>query len=123
MFCYNNLVSVLVSDRETPTILIVDDDEGVTMTFARMLRLEGYEVYTAINAETGRSCRAAALVRAAQIRARDRGSRRINSYLSGIGSLRIGQRLQAQRRRMREAQHHRLSRRRSKPMFGRLAQD
>jgi two-component system, OmpR family, response regulator PrrA len=53
VFCYNNLVSVLVSARETPTILIVDDDEGVTMTFARMLRLEGYEVYTAMNAETG----------------------------------------------------------------------
>jgi two-component system response regulator PrrA len=41
------------TDRETPTILIVDDDEGVTTTFARMLRLEGYEVYTAMNAETG----------------------------------------------------------------------
>jgi DNA-binding response OmpR family regulator len=35
------------------TILIVDDDEGVTETFARMLRLEGYEVRTAISAETG----------------------------------------------------------------------
>src|SRR5258706_12470373 len=34
-------------------ILIVDDDEGVTHTFARMLRLEGYQVRTAINAETG----------------------------------------------------------------------
>jgi two-component system response regulator PrrA len=38
---------------ETACILIVDDDEGVTQTFARMLRLEGYEVYTAMNAETG----------------------------------------------------------------------
>jgi DNA-binding response OmpR family regulator len=35
------------------TILIVDDDEGVTQTFARMLRLEGYRVHTAINAEMG----------------------------------------------------------------------
>lgn len=35
------------------TILIVDDDEGVAYTFARMLRLEGYEVLTAENAETG----------------------------------------------------------------------
>ena len=35
------------------TILIVDDDEGVTQTFARMLRLEGFQVRTAINAETG----------------------------------------------------------------------
>ncbi|MCC7416948.1 MAG: response regulator [Acidobacteria bacterium] len=35
------------------TILIVDDDEGVTHTFARMLRLEGYCVRTAMNAEAG----------------------------------------------------------------------
>src|SRR5580765_6263083 len=35
------------------TILIVDDDEGVTQTFARMLKLEGYQVRTAFNAETG----------------------------------------------------------------------
>jgi DNA-binding response OmpR family regulator len=35
------------------TILIVDDDEGVTQTFARMLRLEGYNVRTAMSAETG----------------------------------------------------------------------
>ena len=34
-------------------ILIVDDDEGVTQTFARMLRLEGYQVRTAVSAETG----------------------------------------------------------------------
>jgi two-component system OmpR family response regulator len=39
--------------RETAKILIVDDDEGVTQTFARMLRLEGYEVRTAMTAETG----------------------------------------------------------------------
>jgi len=37
----------------TPKILIVDDDEGVTQTFARMLRLEGYQVRTAVSAETG----------------------------------------------------------------------
>lgn len=37
----------------TSKILIVDDDEGVTQTFARMLRLEGYHVRTAVNAETG----------------------------------------------------------------------
>ena len=35
------------------SILIVDDDEAVSQTFARMLRLEGYAVRTAINAETG----------------------------------------------------------------------
>ena len=42
-----------MSDPTTATILIVDDDEGVTTTFARMLRLEGYQVHTAVNAETG----------------------------------------------------------------------
>jgi DNA-binding response OmpR family regulator len=35
------------------TILIVDDDDGVTQTFARMLKLEGYRVWTAGNAESG----------------------------------------------------------------------
>ena len=43
----------LRSDPTTATILIVDDDEGVTQTFARMLRLEGYAVRTAMTAETG----------------------------------------------------------------------
>jgi len=37
----------------TSKILIVDDDESVTQTFASMLRLEGYQVRTAISAETG----------------------------------------------------------------------
>ena len=37
----------------TARILIVDDDEGVTQTFARMLKLEGYRVRTAVNAESG----------------------------------------------------------------------
>lgn len=35
------------------SILIVDDDEAVTQTFARMLRLEGYTVRTAVSAESG----------------------------------------------------------------------
>ena len=35
------------------SILIVDDDEAVTQTFARMLELEGYTVRTAMTAETG----------------------------------------------------------------------
>lgn len=43
----------LMAERSAATILIVDDDEGVTQTFARMLRLEGYQVRTAVNAETG----------------------------------------------------------------------
>lgn len=46
-------MSVLTSERETVKILIVDDDDGVTQTFARMLRLEGYDVRTAMNAEMG----------------------------------------------------------------------
>lgn len=42
-----------ISPDSTPeTILIVDDDEGVTQTFARMLRMEGYLVRTAMSAET-----------------------------------------------------------------------
>lgn len=35
------------------TVLIVDDDPGVTETFARMLKLEGYDVRTAVTAEAG----------------------------------------------------------------------
>lgn len=35
------------------SILIVDDDEAVIQTFARMLSLEGYDVRTAMNAESG----------------------------------------------------------------------
>jgi DNA-binding response OmpR family regulator len=37
----------------TKTVLIVDDDRSVADTFARMLKLEGFEVATAINAEAG----------------------------------------------------------------------
>jgi DNA-binding response OmpR family regulator len=46
-------VAGAASDSVTAKILIVDDDEGVTETFARMLRLEGYQVRTAVTAETG----------------------------------------------------------------------
>jgi len=42
-----------LSGKETASILIVDDDEAVTQTFARMLELEGYAVRTAMNAENG----------------------------------------------------------------------
>lgn len=38
---------------DTRTILIVDDDRSVADTFARMLKLEGFEVATAINADAG----------------------------------------------------------------------
>ena len=37
----------------TRTILIVDDDRSVAETFARMLRLEGFGVATALSAEAG----------------------------------------------------------------------
>lgn len=50
---YNNIVPTLAVEPTTARILIVDDDEGVTQTFARMLRLEGYQVRTAVTAETG----------------------------------------------------------------------
>ena len=46
-------VSSVTLDPASSTILIVDDDEGVTQTFARMLKLEGFQVRTAINAESG----------------------------------------------------------------------
>jgi DNA-binding response OmpR family regulator len=36
-----------------PTVLIVDDEPGVTLTLARMLRLEGYDVLTALTADAG----------------------------------------------------------------------
>jgi DNA-binding response OmpR family regulator len=35
------------------SILIIDDDESVTHSFARILRLEGYEVSIATNGEIG----------------------------------------------------------------------
>ncbi len=50
---YNTSMPGLATERGVSKILIVDDDEGVTQTFARMLRLEGYQVRTALNAETG----------------------------------------------------------------------
>jgi two-component system response regulator PrrA len=46
-------VGNVTAEEAAAKILIVDDDEGVTHTFARMLRLEGYQVRTAVNAETG----------------------------------------------------------------------
>jgi DNA-binding NtrC family response regulator len=46
-------VSTPETAQQVSTILIVDDDEGVTQTFARMLTLEGFHVRTAFNAESG----------------------------------------------------------------------
>ena len=42
-----------LAQSATRTILIVDDDRSVTDTFARMLKLEGFEVATAVNPEAG----------------------------------------------------------------------
>lgn len=42
-----------LAESATKTILIVDDDRSVADTFARMLKLEGFEVATAISAEAG----------------------------------------------------------------------
>lgn len=41
------------AEAATRTILIVDDDRSVADTFARMLKLEGFGVATALSAETG----------------------------------------------------------------------
>jgi two-component system response regulator PrrA len=43
----------VAASTATRTILIVDDDRAVADTFARMLKLEGFNVATAVNAETG----------------------------------------------------------------------
>jgi CheY-like chemotaxis protein len=40
-------------DTAARSILIVDDDSAVAETFSRMLRLEGYEVVTALDPEQG----------------------------------------------------------------------
>jgi DNA-binding response OmpR family regulator len=41
------------ANAATRTILIVDDDRSVADTFARMLKLEGFGVATALSAEAG----------------------------------------------------------------------
>ena len=41
------------ADSATRTILIVDDDRSVTDTFARILKLEGFQVATAVSADAG----------------------------------------------------------------------
>lgn len=42
-----------VPETASRSILIVDDDSAVAETFSRMLRLEGYEVVTALDPEEG----------------------------------------------------------------------
>ena len=43
----------LSAEAATRTILIVDDDRSVADTFARMLKLEGFGVVTALSADAG----------------------------------------------------------------------
>jgi CheY-like chemotaxis protein len=43
----------VVSPKKKPTILVVDDDRTVTETFATALHREGFNVRTAMNAESG----------------------------------------------------------------------
>jgi DNA-binding response OmpR family regulator len=43
----------VTAETTTYSVLVVDDDEGVALTFSRMLRLQGYRVETATNPETG----------------------------------------------------------------------
>jgi DNA-binding NtrC family response regulator len=57
VFCHQN-DAVIASAESVPaettrTILIVDDDRSVADTFARMLKLEGFGVVTALSAESG----------------------------------------------------------------------
>jgi two-component system response regulator PrrA len=42
-----------LTEAATRTILIVDDDRSVADTFARMLKLEGFDVATALSADAG----------------------------------------------------------------------
>jgi DNA-binding response OmpR family regulator len=58
VFCAEN--DAVISSTEshptesaTRTILIVDDDRSVADTFARILKLEGFDVATAMSAEAG----------------------------------------------------------------------
>jgi DNA-binding NtrC family response regulator len=44
---------VIITMNRTGRLLIVDDDEGVTQTFAGILRLEGHQVRIAMNAQDG----------------------------------------------------------------------
>ena len=57
VFCLQNDAVIAsaasVADQTTRTILIVDDDRSVADTFARMLKLEGFGVETALSAEAG----------------------------------------------------------------------
>jgi len=46
-------MKIIDTMARTGRLLIVDDDEGVTQTFAGILRLEGHQVRIAMNAQDG----------------------------------------------------------------------
>lgn len=46
-------IETVPAEASARTILIVDDDKSVADTFARMLKLEGFVVATALSAEAG----------------------------------------------------------------------
>ena len=56
----------VIPAKKTPTILVIDDDQAVTETFATALHREGFNVRTAMNAENGlreaTSCHADAII-------------------------------------------------------------
>ena len=45
--------SLPMNTQSSPRLLIVDDDDATIKTFARILTLEGFDVRTAANAESG----------------------------------------------------------------------
>jgi len=57
---FDRLMTALDSSRKTLRVLVVDDEEPTTLSFARMLQLEGFDVESALDGET-------ALRRAAEV--------------------------------------------------------
>jgi DNA-binding response OmpR family regulator len=49
----HSMARLPMSISTTPRLLIVDDDDSTTRTFARILTLEGFDVRTATTAESG----------------------------------------------------------------------
>lgn len=47
------LATAIAGPQRTRRILVIDDDQTVAETFSRMLKLEGFEVATALDAQRG----------------------------------------------------------------------